>query len=206
MRKQLIVSWIRIGLGLLGASAVVTQLFYNSQLGFSIVNFFSFFTIESNILAAVLLLIAGIIGLGGKRREIDYIRGAATLYMSMTGIIYVLLLAGSEVTLQTTLPWVNMVLHYIMPVAVLLDWLLYPPKKSISYSKALLWLLFPVIYVIYSFIRGSFVGWYPYPFLNPLVNNWTTIIFTCVIIALGVLVLTRLLIIPHKNKLVGTRS
>ncbi len=30
-----------------------------------------------------------------------------------------------------------------------------------------MWLIFPVVYVVYSLIRGPVADWYPYPFLDP---------------------------------------
>lgn len=200
MKKSSFVSWVRIGFGALTFSAVITQLFTSILLERSIVNFFSFFTIESNILAGALLLITGIYGLIKRRVDrLDFLRGAATLYMSMTGIIYLLLLSGNEVALQTTTPWVNMVLHYIMPVAMLIDWLATPPVKAIRFERALWWLAFPALYLIYSFIRGSFVNWYPYPFINPLNTEWQAILATCLVILFAIIILIRLLILSKKH-------
>lgn len=202
MKKSSVVSWIRIGFGLLTFSAVITQLFTSINLGRSVVNFFSFFTIESNILAGTLLLLTGIYGLLKRRVDkLDFLRGAATLYMSMTGIIYLLLLSGNEVALQTTTPWVNMVLHYIMPVVMLIDWLATPPSKAIRFERALWWLAFPALYLLYSFIRGAFVSWYPYPFINPLNTDWSTIVATCLVILFGIVLLVRILILSKKRPL-----
>lgn len=200
MKKNSFVSWVRIGFAILTFSAVITQLFTSISLGRSVANFFSFFTIESNILAGALLLLTGIYGLlRGRADKFDFLRGAATLYMSMTGIIYVLLLSGNEVSLQTTTPWVNMVLHYIMPVIILIDWLASPPAKAIRFERALWWLTFPALYLLYSFIRGPFVNWYPYPFINPLNTDWQAIVATCLVILFGIIMLTRLLILPKRR-------
>lgn len=202
MKKSSLVSWVRIGFGILTFSAVITQLFTSIHLGRSIVNFFSFFTIESNILAGAILLITGLYGLSKRRVDrFDFLRGAATLYMGMTGIIYLLLLSGNEVALQTTTPWVNMVLHYIMPVVMLIDWLATPPVKAIRLERALWWLAFPALYLVYSFTRGSFVDWYPYPFINPLNTEWQAIVATCLVILFGVILLIRLLILSKKRQI-----
>src|SRR5690606_27490606 len=125
-----LVSLLRIGFGLLILVAVAVQLMHTIQLDRSVVNFFSFFTIESNLLAAFVLLVVGFGALAGAKahRTFAFLRGAATLYMVITGIVFALLLAGLEQRLQITIPWVNTVLHYIMPVVMLVDWLLFPPK------------------------------------------------------------------------------
>lgn len=199
MKKRTFVSLVRVALATLSFTAIITQMIEMLQAGKSLVNFFSFFTIESNILAAALLLIAGVAGLAGSKKNLfEYLRGAATVYMTMTGIIYIVLLSNDPGTLL--IPWVNTVLHYIMPVAVLIDWLIHPPIKAISYKRALTWMIFPVIYLVYSFIRGAFVGWYPYPFIDPSISSWRYIIATCFIICIGVVVLIRILIIRPRRQ------
>ncbi|HET6747371.1 MAG TPA: Pr6Pr family membrane protein [Candidatus Saccharimonadales bacterium] len=199
MKKQNFISWVRIGFGALGIAAIVTQLYTSILNGKNIANFFSFFTIESNILASILFLVLGILGLKGIRQKSDLIRGAITLYMTMTGIIYVLLLSGSP-NLELTLPWVNMTLHYILPVAILVDWLVTPPARAITYKKALSWISFPIAYVAYSFIRGAIISWYPYPFLDPGQSGWGYVIIMSLIITGGVLILIKLLTLRFQKK------
>jgi hypothetical protein len=129
----------------------------------SLVNFFSFFTIESNLLAIVVLLIGGVLDPRGSRWA--WLRGAATLYMVITGIVYAALLANAEVGL--TAAWVDSAMHQVTPVVLLADWIFFPPWPPAAYRKALVWLTFPLAYFAYSLIRGAAVDWYPYPFLDP---------------------------------------
>lgn len=198
MRKHVVISWVRIALAILVIAAITTQLLHTIETGRSVANFFSFFTIESNILAACILLCFGILGLKNDawkpRAFLSYARGAVTLYMTMTGIIYIILLSGNETSLQTTIPWVNVVLHYIMPVAMFVDWLLHPPAKPVVYRQAIWWLTFPVAYLFYSLIRGPMVGWYPYPFLNPILNSWSHVVMMCFIITIGVIIVIRIVV------------
>jgi hypothetical protein len=194
MKNLTLIAWTRIFFGLLGAGAIITQLAQSIASDRSIANFFSFFTIESNILAAIMLVTMGVYTLLGKKgRQIAFSRGAITLYMTMTGIIYVLLLSGNEVALQATVPWVNIVLHYVMPVVVLADWLLFPPKEHVSVQQGLTWLLFPVAYFVYSLVRGAFTDWYPYPFMNPITNGWPSVVAMTIIIGFGITILAWLL-------------
>lgn len=194
MKKHNLIAIGRLFFGGLTIAAILTQLQYSINTDRSITNFFSFFTIQSNILAAIIFIFVGVGVLAQQKSNPQFalIRGAATLYMTMTGIIYALLLSGNEIALQTTIPWVNTVLHYLFPAVVLLDWLFFPPKFNLRFKKALMWLLFPAIYLIYSLIRGSITGWYPYPFLNPS-TGWGDVATTCTVITIGVVVLTWLL-------------
>ena len=196
--KQLVhplVSWLRIGFGVLTFVAIGVQLVTTIHNGNSVINFFSFFTIESNILAALVLLIVGFGALAGAKayRTFAFIRGAATLYMVITGIVFALLLAGLEQRLQVTVPWINIVLHYIMPIVMLVDWLLFPPKFAFTFRQTLLWLVFPLLYLVYSLVRGSLVGWYPYPFLDVSQVGWTSVVIMSVAIAIGATFLASLL-------------
>ncbi|HEU5121890.1 MAG TPA: Pr6Pr family membrane protein [Candidatus Saccharimonadales bacterium] len=204
MKNPTLVSWIRLFLAFLVAAAIAIQLSHTIQIGGNAANFFSFFTIESNILAAILFFVLSISGLvsPGKRsgRFFEFIRGGITLYMTMTGIIYIILLSGNEQALQTTIPWVNAVLHYVMPVAVLIDWLMHPPAQKIAYKKALLWLLYPVTYLCYSLVRGSIVEWYPYPFINPTMSGWSYVVMMCFIITIGVIVLIKILTLTPRRR------
>jgi len=72
-----------------------------------------------------------------------------------------------DADLGALLSWINFVLHYVMPVAVVLDWLVDPPRATLDTKNFLLALVFPFIYLAYLFVRGAATGWYPYPFLNP---------------------------------------
>jgi hypothetical protein len=189
-----LIATVRLLVGIAALAAIVTQLSTSISNGWSIVNFFSFFTIESNILATLLYIAMGIYGLVAKKpRPISTIRGAITLYMTLTGIVYALLLSGNEIALQTTIGWVNLMLHYVFPIIILLDWLLLPPKNYVPLKRVALWLIFPALYLIYSLIRGSFTNWYPYPFINPIVNGWPTVVVMSIFIAIGTIVLGILL-------------
>jgi hypothetical protein len=48
-----------------------------------------------------------------------------------------------------------------------MDWLAAPPRKKLNSHILPRLLIFPVVYLAYVLIRGSQVGWYPYPFLDP---------------------------------------
>ncbi len=182
MHKRYLLSLYRLFFGSLALVAVAVQLLQGlARPTFNPVNFLSFFTIESNIVAAILFIISACLTFrGGESTAVTIMRGAATLYMTVTGIVYVLLLAGLEESLQTPIPWVNTVLHYIMPIAVLFDWIIDLPKRRMLFRRALVWLAFPAAYLLYSLVRGQITGWYPYPFLDPATNGYAGVLATCV--------------------------
>jgi len=195
MKRQPVAIYGRIFFGAFVFIAIGVQFIDSVAKGSNIANFFSFFTIQSNILAASILLITGFGTLVRKKETpgFAFVRGAATLYMIMTGIIFALLLSGLTHALQTTIPWVNMILHYLMPIVMIADWLRYPPATRIRFEKALWWFTYPLLYLIYSLVRGNWVHWYPYPFINPAMNGWPKVLLTCAIIAAGIVVIIKLM-------------
>lgn len=168
MNKKSFLVWARIGFGALTLFAIIVQaLVTYMHDAFDPFNFFGYFTNISNIVASVILIISGAMLMGNRKPtpQGDALRGAAVLYMAITGVVYNTLLVGQELGLL--LPWVNVLLHIIMPIAVIADWLYQPPLSKITSKQALWWLAFPLTYLVYTLIRGAIVGWYPYPFLNP---------------------------------------
>lgn len=184
---SLTLRWARLGFALLALSAIAVQ-FYESYTvrQFPVVNFFSFFTIQSNLFAAVVLLRGAWSGSGTDAWH--HIRGAAVLYMSITGVVYGLLLAGYQAALQTTIPWVDTVLHRLMPLVMVVDWLMEPPRsKDMTFIHcATRWAVYPMAYAGWSLLRGTWANWYPYPFLNPqVVGGYPVVALYCLGIAAG---------------------
>ena len=202
MNRRTFFAYMRIVVACTIFAAIITQLHYSNEHHWSLANFFSFFTIQSNIIAATILLIVGIGSLlqRDSTPQFAFIRGAAALYMTMTGIIYLVLLSGNEVALQTTIPWVNFILHYAAPVIIVLDWLLFPSRFRLPFSKTIFWLSFPALYLVYSLVRGAITNWYPYPFLNPLTDGWGSVIMTCLVISVGATGLSALLALRTQQR------
>lgn len=160
-------SIVRVGLAMAIVAAIAAQMQNLADSGLLRVgNFFSFFTIASNILAVFVLLGLEEAATSPLGRFGRWARGATTLYMTMTGIIYALLLAPIAADVSTQLGWVNVVLHVVAPIGLILDWVM-EPDPTPSLTTAAWWLAFPAVWVAYSFIRGAIIDWYPYPFLDP---------------------------------------
>lgn len=185
MNKKSLLTGYRVFFALLGFSALVTEIATISARGkFVPANFFSFFTIESNLLAVIILL-ASALAQGRKSRLIAMLRGANAMNMIVVGVVFSLLLSGIKDAEFTAVPWDNTVLHYIMPVVVALDWFMDIPNLRIVFKQALVWLVFPIVYVGYSLIRGNYVDWYPYPFLNPGENGYMGVAITSIALVFG---------------------
>jgi hypothetical protein len=143
----------------------------------SLPNLLSYFTVLSNVFGAVVLL-AGVV-----RPVPDLLRGAAALYLGMTGLVFALLLSGLDLGLLE--PWANSLLHHVMPVVLVIDWLLVPPRRGFPVVRSLWWLVFPAAYLVYTLVRGSIVDWYPYPFVDPRPRGYPHVITMSVGIAVA---------------------
>lgn len=137
--------------------------------GTFIVNFFSFFTILSNALAALALLAGAWLSVTRRVDPEAYqlIRACVVTYMATTFVVYNLLLREISLDQATTVPWSNEILHVWAPLYLVVDWLLAPGRRPIEWGRLWTIAIFPIVWAVYSMIRGAVVGWYPYPFLDP---------------------------------------
>ncbi|WP_181763017.1 Pr6Pr family membrane protein [Rhodococcus spelaei] len=149
--------------------------------GFSYFNYFSYFTVLSNVLAAIVLVVGAVTDPQGTRWQL--FRGAVTVYMVITGIVYAVLLANIDVGMQGQ--WTNEVVHRLLPLVLFLDWVLNPPRMRISDAQSLTWLWFPFVYGVYTLIRGPIVDWYPYPFINPTDQGYLQMSIGLVVLLIG---------------------
>ncbi len=184
-------AFVRIGFGLLVLVALVAQISVLADQGvFNPTRFFAFFTVLSNLFAAVVLLEGGRRQLIGAAPVPDMVRGASVVYMTVTYLVFAVLLSDLQEQLQTNVVWVDTVLHRLMPVVVLADWLIDPPRRSIAFRPALIWLAYPLVWIGFTLIRGAVDGWYPYPFLDPENGGYGTVALYAVAILIGFLVVT----------------
>jgi hypothetical protein len=178
---------LRVAIAAAVVAAVVGQLILSvsnwraaglADIGVQIANFFSFFTIESNVLTVAVALIGAWLLFSKKGADPGWFLGlrlATVTYMTTTGIVYNLLLRGVELPQGTTLEWSNEVLHLIAPAYIVVDWLLAPGRRPIAWKRLWPVLIFPLVWGIYTLVRGPLTYdailkrnyWYPYPFLNP---------------------------------------
>ncbi|SFR54925.1 hypothetical protein SAMN04488591_1910 [Microbacterium azadirachtae] len=158
---------------------------YGSHIPTVVANFLSFFTIESNISAAIVLIVAAIWGLrvaGGpseadpvEPRALAILLACVSTYMIVTGIVYNLLLRGIELPQGSTVVWANEMMHVVGPVLLLADVLLAPRRRCLGWGVLGIVAAFPIVWAVYTLIRANLVisprtgetGWYPYPFLDP---------------------------------------
>lgn len=172
-----LLAWVRIGFGVLTIAAIMTQI--ANLVGDGVFNptrFFLFFTILSNLTATAVFIEGGRRQLTGRSPVPDMWRGAAVVFMTVTFVVFALLLRDLQEQLNTNIAWVDTVLHRVMPVAVMADWLIEPPHGQLGFRRALVpWLAPPLVWTAFTMIRGALDGWYPYPFLDPDNGGYGTV-------------------------------
>ena len=131
------------------------------------INFFSYFTILTNILAALALTLPWLAPQSppGKFFSRPTVRTAIAAYIIIVmTIVYFVLRHLTE--LQGWNFVADLLLHYVMPVLFVIDWLFLVSKQTLKLKDTIYWLVFPIIYLAWTFVHGAFSGFYPYPFLN----------------------------------------
>ena len=149
--------------------------------------FFAFFTILSNLFGAVLWLLLAARWRRPRTRTDDLLRGAATLYLIVTFVVVVLLLQGAELSLSDR--FVDFIVHKLFPILVVIDWIVDPPETDLRMRDVALWLIFPLIWLALTLIRGAVDAWYPYPFLDPDNGGYRSVAYHVIVIVAGFLVI-----------------
>lgn len=131
------------------------------------VNYLSFFTILTNVLVAVALTLP-VVGAEtrlGRWAGSEGFRAGVTMYAVVVGLVYHFLLHATWNPQGLSLI-ANVLLHYVMPTAMLLDWLLFTSRGRLRWIDAPKWLAFPLIYGGWTLIHGYSADWWPYWFTD----------------------------------------
>jgi uncharacterized membrane protein len=165
-------------------------------------NVFSFFTIQSNILVAISFCHLAMAPVR-RSRFAEAVRLSALLGIIATGIVYHTVLSG----LHDLTSWAlvaDLILHTFVPLLAFGGWLLFGPHRPKSFRFMFVAIIFPILWVIFTLIRGAFVHWYPYPFIDVDSFGYARVTANCIVVALLFCVI--LGIIYGVDKALGRRS
>jgi hypothetical protein len=147
------------------AGAIIYTLTYGSILGWF--NSFIAFTMQTNLIVTLWFTFA--IFWYNKPELLEKflrpVKGAFTLYITITFLFFAILLSP----FYHPTGWAafsNLVLHYITPIAFILDWVLTETKLRYKWKYILYWMIYPLCYLVFVFIYGTFTGNYIYYFLD----------------------------------------
>lgn len=182
--------------------AVMFQLYLTDG---SFFNFISYFTILSNILVAVSLTFSYFFAASPFGRYFSSIKvqSAIAVYIFIVGLVYNFVLRG----IWSPNGWqlvVDNLLHVAVPTLYLLYWVIFVPKGLLNWKDGFVWAYFPLLYLIYSLVRGHFMGWYPYPFLAVDKIGYQKVFINSIFMVIAFIVIGFLLI--GLNKMLGKKS
>ena len=200
MRFQDAWTWVRAAALLVGVWGLVRQLSGNlNDPAKSLVMYLSEFTTQSNFLG-IAILGAGIwMAFRGQPESSSFscLRGATVTFLVLTGVVFSVLVAGTrEVAGEHYYSdLASDILHKVMPVFMVVDWLVMPPRRLIPARSALWWPVYPLVYCAYSLIRGEIVDWYPYDFMDHRESaGWRGVLLYVVGIYLSFLVFSQVIV------------
>ncbi len=133
-------------------------------IGLRLARFIAYFTIQSNVLVAVVATTLAIDPLrDGPRWRV--VRLAAITGITVTGLVHFVLLRpllhldGAD--------WAaDKLLHMVVPVLAVAGWAVFGPRPRVTRSVAGWVLVWPIAWLLVTLLVGGLTGWYPYPFLD----------------------------------------
>jgi hypothetical protein len=76
-------------------------------------------------------------------------------------------------------------LHSVNPILALFFWWKFEDKKDVKLSSIPYWLIYPMVYFIYTIIHGQLSGFYPYPFVDLNEISVGQLLFNFLLLALA---------------------
>jgi hypothetical protein len=151
------------------------------------------FTYQANVLAAAYYLWT----LAWPRADARVgLRGAVVLYVLIAGVIWNLFLTGHSMGYTPA----NMLLHVVVPVLALSDWLLVGRDQAqVRWWQPLAWLVYPSAYLALALAVLNDVGRRaPYYFLDPGTIGTAAVVQNVCVLAGGALALGYALLVINR--------
>lgn len=157
-----------------------------------LIQFFSYVTIETNLLIALVLTSSWAWPQAKQYLTKSSVTSALVVYIVVVGGVYEVLLRHLWHPQGLRL-LADVVLHDAVPFLYPIYWLVFLPKGTLRWANPAWWLVYPVIYFFYSMVRGATLGAYPYPFIDAAHLGLSRVsmnatIFFAVIFTLGLIV------------------
>jgi len=143
----------------------------------TLIRFFSFFTILTNIVVAAYLT-----GVAFQKQDKAGWQRSSTataiaVYILVVGFVYnaVLRQLWAPVGMQKL---VDELLHVVVPLLYFVYWVKFVSPVLLPWRKAITWLLYPLVYLVFVLIRGSVSNYYPYPFLDAFNHGYEKVMIS----------------------------
>ncbi|PCR97959.1 hypothetical protein CP336_05110 [Pseudomonas fluorescens] len=197
-RRRLITSAAVLGWAGLGIQLYLiffARLSVGASLLGGLVSFFSYFTVITNTLVAVVLTCAVTNRESAARRWFlqPWVSSGIAVSIAVVGLAYSLLLRH----LWHPQGWqfiADELLHDVMPLLFLAYWWFCVPKGSLRLKHLPLWLIYPLVYFAYALLRGHLLGAYAYPFIDVALLGYPQVFVNAGGILLGFVLMALLVI------------
>ena len=158
-------TWRVLGAALIVIALVANIIGHVQQGDFAFFDTLGYFSHQSNILAAILLLTMA--RFTGRPRPLllEYARVSVTTYLVIVTGVFWTLLGGFEAS--DPYRWSTLTMHGISCVLLLTDWLLEGPQAAEPFRRAWVDLPYALVWIAVALVRGATDGWIPYPFMDP---------------------------------------
>lgn len=163
-------------------------------------HYFSFFTNWTNILL-VLIYLDLFFGWTKLSSPVSCTTGLTSIIMVM--IVYHLLLSATHHP-QGIDVITNIIKHYITPVLFTLFWFTSKHIGALKWSDLYKFILFPMAFLVFTYVKAAITGEYPYDFLNYSLNGFSGVAPIIAAIVILILFLGSLAII-YDNKVSDTQ-
>lgn len=179
----------------IGWIALVLQLYLiivnrTASIPETLLRYFGFFTILTNILVAASLTLVYVKGISENGHFLTRPKTltATAVYITIVGLIYNVILRFQWAP-EGLAKLVDELLHSFIPVLFIFFWIKFVPKQSIKWKNILSWLIYPLVYLGYTLLRGSFAAWYPYPFINVTDLGYEKVVMNSAMVTVAFLVI-----------------
>jgi len=159
------------------------------------VRFFSYFTILTNSLVAICAFYLLLPTTSAVKQffEKNATLTAITVYILIVGLVFNTLLRPTA-ELNGPHLLLSEIFHTAVPLLFLFFWIRYVPKHHLSYKSLPKWMIYPLIYVIYTLLHGIYSQFYPYPFIDASKLGFSTALTNGIFVLLAFVILAALLI------------
>ena len=139
-------------MAVLGAISIITATAMVIDNDGSLVNMYSYFTIQSNLL---MLVSAVLLAIKPDRTGMVFeaVRMAGLVGITVTGVVFATVLEGA-IELEGQELWNDRIFHYIIPAMAVIGYLLLRPRTTF-HKSAYLFLLWPLAWITYTLIRAE---------------------------------------------------
>ncbi|MBI2690932.1 MAG: Pr6Pr family membrane protein [Solirubrobacterales bacterium] len=150
--------------------------------------FVSYFTIQSNLV----VVLAALAVVKGKPVDDPWwraLRLASLVGITVTGIVYMTILAG-DIKNEGLAQVASYMLHYIAPPLTVIAWIAAGPWPAMTLSDVPRTLIWPLLWIVYTLVRGAIADWYPYPFIDVIAKGYGKVAINILAITVFAIVLS----------------